>query len=158
MTDPGDDALLPIGRVGRPHGLDGSFVVEQASDDPRRWDVGAQLLVDGEPAIVVSSRGAGRGRRAIRLDRPVARGARLTIRASDLPPPEPGAWYAFQLVGLRVVDEAGAPLGEVVEVYPGIANDNVGLDDGRLVPLIDDAVVDVDLAGGRIVVRTGFLG
>ena len=158
MSDPRGDELLAIGRVGRPHGLDGSFVVEHASDDPRRWQVGAALLVDGEPATVVSSRGAGRGRRAIRLDRPVARGARLTIRASELPPPEPGAWYAFQLIGLRVVDASGAPLGEVVEVYPGVANDNVELDDGRLVPLIDDAVVDVDLAAGRIVVRTGFLG
>ena len=31
MTD--EAGLVPVGRVGRPHGLDGAFVVERASDD-----------------------------------------------------------------------------------------------------------------------------
>jgi ribosomal 30S subunit maturation factor RimM len=43
---------VPIGRVGRPHGLDGAFVVEHASDDDRRWQVGASLHVDGAPASI----------------------------------------------------------------------------------------------------------
>lgn len=156
MVDP--DRLLPIGRVGRPHGLDGSFVVDHASDDPRRWQVGARLLVDGVPAEIVGSRRAGKGRPAIRLDRAVSRGAELAVRAGDLPPPEEGAWYAFQLVGLRVEEEGGRSLGSVVGVYPGVANDNLELDDGTLLPLIDAAVVDVDLEGGRVVVAPGFLG
>lgn len=156
MDDP--ERLLPIGQVGRPHGLDGSFLVEQASDDPSRWRAGERLLVDGEPAEIVSSRRAGKGRQAIRLDRPVRRGAQLAVRLGDLPPPEPGAWYAFQLVGLRVEEDGGRELGTVVGVYPGLANDNLELEDGTLLPLIDAAVVDVDLAGGRVVVVHGFLG
>ena len=52
----------------------------------------------------------------------------------------------------------GRDLGSVVEVYPGVANDNLELADGTLVPLIDDAVRTVDLAAGRIVVERGFLG
>ncbi len=152
------DRLLPIGRVGRPHGLDGSFLVEEASDDPRRYELGARLLIDGEPSEIVSSRRAGKGRQAIRLDRPAARGAQLSIRVGDLPPPDPDAWYAFELVGLRVEEDGGRPLGEVVGVYPGIANDNIELDDGTLLPLIDDAIVDVDVAGGKVVVVRGFLG
>jgi 16S rRNA processing protein RimM len=158
VTAPDPDRPLPIGRVGRPHGLDGSFVVEQASDDPRRWQPGARLLVDGHPAEVVAARAVGRGRRAIRLDRPVERGAQLTILASDLPPAAPGSWYAFELVGLLVEDEEGAPIGEVVAVHPGVANDNLELGDGRLLPLIDDAVRDVDLQRGRVVVIGSFLG
>ena len=43
---------VPVGRVGRPHGLDGAFVVEQGSDDPDRYAVGAELFVDGIPARV----------------------------------------------------------------------------------------------------------
>jgi 16S rRNA processing protein RimM len=152
------DRLLPIGRVGRPHGLDGSFLVEQGSDDPRRYEQGARLLVDGEPAEIVSSRRAGKGRQAIRLDRPAPRGAQLSIRTGDLPPPDPDAWYAFELVGLRVEEDGGRALGEVVGVYPGIANDNLELDDGTLLPLIDDAIVDVDVSGGRVVVVRGFIG
>ena len=80
------------------------------------------------------------------------------MHVSELPPPEPDSYYAFQLVGLAVVDEDGRDLGGVVEVHPGVANDNLELADGTLVPLIDDAVRTVDLATGRIVVVRGFLG
>ena len=156
MTD--ESGLVPVGRVGRPHGLDGAFVVESASDDERRWEVGATVLVDGAPATIELSRRVGGGRRAIRLDRRVERGAELAVHVSELPPPEPDSYYAFQLVGLAVVDEVGRDLGSVVEVYPGVANDNLELADGTLVPLIDDAVRTVDLAAGRIVVERGFLG
>jgi ribosomal 30S subunit maturation factor RimM len=59
---------------------------------------------------------------------------------------------------LRVVDEDDETLGRVAAVLPGAANDNLELEDGHLVPLIEDAVRDVDLDGGRIVVDGGFLG
>jgi 16S rRNA processing protein RimM len=144
--------------VGKPHGLDGSFVVERASDDERRWEVGATLLVDGRPATIVAVRRVGGGRRAIRLDLPVERGAELTVRLADLPPPEPDSYYAFQLVGLQVVDEDGRDLGVVAGVHPGIANDNLELADGTLVPMIEDAVREIDLERRRVVVASGFLG
>lgn len=156
MTD--ETGLVPVGRVGRPHGLDGAFVVERASDDGRRWEVGASVLVDGAPATIELSRRVGGRRRAIRLDRQVERGAVLAVHVSELPTPEPDSYYAFQLVGLVVVDEEGRELGSVVEVYPGVANDNLELADGTLVPLIGDAVRTVDLDAGRIVVERGFLG
>ncbi|HXQ87530.1 MAG: hypothetical protein WB684_06175 [Gaiella sp.] len=156
MTD--ETGLVPVGRVGRPHGLDGAFVVERASDDGRRWEVGASVLVDGAPATIELSRRVGGRRRAIRLDRQVERGAVLAVHVSELPTPEPDSYYAFQLVGLVVVDEEGRELGSVVEVHPGVANDNLELADGTLVPLIGDAVRTVDLDAGRIVVERGFLG
>ena len=155
MDDP--DRLVQVGRVGRPHGTDGAFVVEQASDDDRRWEIGAIVIVDGAPARVTLMRRVGSGRRAIRLDRPVPRGAELSVRLRDLPPPEPDSYYAFQLVGLDVVDDEGAPVGMVAEVMPGPANDNLELGDGRLVPLIEDAIREIDLEGRRIVVARGFL-
>jgi 16S rRNA processing protein RimM len=153
-----ESRLVPIGRVGRPHGLDGAFVVEQASEDDRRWQVGASLLVDGRPATIEVSRRVGGGRRAIRLDRPVERGAELAVDVSQLPSPDPGSYYAFQLVGLLVVDEDDRALGRVAAVLPGAANDNLELEDGLLVPLIEDAVRAVDLEGRRIVVDRVFLG
>ena len=156
MSD--ETALVPVGRVGRPHGLDGAFVVERASDDDRRWEVGAAVLVDGAPATIELSRRVGGGRRAIRLDRKVERGAELAVHVSELPTPAPDTYYAFQLVGLAVVDEDGRELGSVVEVHPGVANDNLELADGTLVPLIDDAVRTVYLGAGRMLVERRFLG
>ena len=58
------------------------------------------MLVDGEPATIESMRRVGGGRRAIRLDRKVERGAELAVPARTCRPPDPDSYYAFQLVGL----------------------------------------------------------
>ena len=114
--------VVQVGRVGRPHGLDGSFVVEGASDDPDRFAVGARILAGDEPAIVASSKRAG-GRLVIRLDRPVERGTVLAVPRDELPPAGDGGYYVFELVGLEVEEEGGRPLGLVQDVAPGVAND-----------------------------------
>jgi ribosomal 30S subunit maturation factor RimM len=153
-----EDRLVPVGKVGRPHGTDGAFVVEQASEDERRWAVGATVLVNGEPARIALMRRVGGGRRAIRLDRSVPRGAELAVRRADLPAPEPDSFYAFELVGLRVVaDDDGREVGVVADVLPGVANDNLELSDGRLVPMIEDAIREIDVDGRTVVVARGFL-
>jgi 16S rRNA processing protein RimM len=147
--------LVTVGRVGRPHGVDGSFFVEGASDAPERFARGAVLLVDGEPAeITVSKRGAG-GRPVIKLERPVLRGATLAVRRDELPAPDEDSYYVFQLVGLRVEEEGGRALGTVTDVGNGPANDTLELDSGLLLPLIESCVLDVDLETGRIIVARG---
>jgi 16S rRNA processing protein RimM len=151
-----DASLVRVGRVGKPHGLDGAFVVEDASDDPRRFAVGSTLLADGEQAKVVLSRRVGGGRPAIKLDRRVERGAELTVRREDLPPPDEDSYYVADLVGLEVVEEDGRRLGRVSDVLPGVANDVLELDSGLLLPLVEDCVHDVQLAQRRIVIAPGF--
>jgi 16S rRNA processing protein RimM len=148
-----------VGRVGRPHGIAGAFVVEEPSDDPARFAVGARLLAGGEEVEVVESRRVGGGRLAIRLDRPVTRGTALELRRDELPEPDEDAYYVFQLVGLRVEEEGGgASLGTVTDVAPGVANDVLQLDSGLALPMVEDCVREVDLQGGRIVVAQGFSG
>ena len=148
--------LVAVGRVGRPHGLNGAFFVEQASAAPERLAVGAMLEVGGRPARVVESKRSG-GRLVVRLDRPVERGAVLAVRRDSLPPPDDGSYYVFQLVGLAVEDEDGTPLGRVEDVAAGIANDVLELDSGLGLPLVDECVRGIDLAAGRIVVAVGFV-
>lgn len=147
--------LVRVGRVGKPHGLDGSFFVEHGSEDKERFAVGAILLVDGEPAKVVGSKRS-RGRPVIRLDRAAPRGAELAVPKSELPPPEEGSYYEFQLVGLEAEEEGGRALGRVAAVQPGIANDVLELDSGLLLPLVDACVREVDLGAGRILIAAGF--
>jgi 16S rRNA processing protein RimM len=150
------EQLVRVGCVGRPHGLDGSFVVEEASDDPERFAVDATLFVDGEEARVVTSKRT-RGKPVIRLDRAVTRGSDLAVPRSTLVPPGPDAYYVFQLVGLDVEeDEGGGVLGRVADVVPGLANDVLELDTGLLLPMHEACVRGVDLAAGRIVVARGF--
>ena len=149
--------LVQVGRVGKPHGRDGSFFVEQASEEADRFQVGASLHLDGEPAEVLASKRSG-GRPVIRLDRDAPRGAELAVPRSELPPPGEGEYYAFQLVGLAVEEEGGRALGRVSAVQPGIANDVLELDSGVALPLVEACVRKVDLDGGRIVVAQGFAG
>jgi len=141
--------------VGKPHGLDGSFFVEHASEDEERFAKGASLLVDGEPATVVASKRSG-GRPVIKLDRDAPRGAELSIPRSELPPTGEHEYYAFELVGLAVEEEGGRELGRVTAVQPGVANDVLELDSGIVLPLVDACVLEVDLERGRIVVARGF--
>ncbi len=148
--------LVTVGRVGRPHGVDGSFFVEEASESPERFAVGASLLVDGEPAeVAVSKRGAG-GRVVIKLDRDVLRGATLAVRREELPEPEEDTYYVFQLVGLAVEEEGGRALGIVTDVENGPANDALVLDSGLLLPLVDACVLELDVEAGRVLVARGF--
>ena len=142
--------------MGRPHGLDGAFVVEEASEDASRFEVGATLRVNGEKAVVVLSRRVGRGRPAIKLDRSVSRGSELTVLREELPSAEPGSYYVADLVGLEVVEADGERLGVVTDVLPGVANDALELDTGLLLPLVEDCVRDVDLVQRRVVVAPGF--
>jgi 16S rRNA processing protein RimM len=149
------EETVAVGRVGRPHGLDGAFFVEDASEAAERFAVGARLLVGGEEARVVDCKQSG-GRPVIRLDRSVVRGATLEVPRADLPPPDEDVYYVFQLVGLAVEEEGGRGLGRVADVAPGPANDILELDSGLALPLVEDCVLDVDLERGRIVIAPGF--
>ncbi len=150
-----DADWVAVGRAGRQHGLDGAFVVEQASTAPERFQPGARIYVDREPATVVERKRAG-GRLVVRLDRKVLRGTALELPVSELPPPDEGSYYVFQLVGVRVDEEGGRLLGVVAEVEPGVANDVLRLDTGIALPLVETCVRSVDLEARRLVVARGF--
>ena len=148
---------VAIGKVGRPHGIDGAFFVEQPSEDARWWKVGARFLAGGAPVEVVAHRTSS-GRPVIKVDPPAERGVLLEVEQGDLPATAEGEYYAFELVGLQVVEETGRSLGTVEAVTPGVANDVLELDSGVLLPMVEDCIRVVDVAGGRIEVSTGFAG
>jgi 16S rRNA processing protein RimM len=146
---------VQIGKVGKPHGIDGAFFIEQPSADERWWKVGSTFLAGGAPVEVVAARRSS-GRPVVKLDRAVERGALIEVERDALPPTEADEYYAFELIGLPVVEENGRELGSVRAVTTGIANDVLELDTGVLLPMIEDCIQDVDLAAGRIVVAEGF--
>lgn len=114
------------------------------------------LLADGAEVRVAARKRSG-GRLVIRLDTALPRGTALAVAREDLPEPEPGSYYVFQLVGLEVEEEGGRRLGAVVDVVPGPANDALELDGGLLLPLVDACVREVDLKGRRILIVQGFV-
>lgn len=156
---------LLAGRVGRPHGLDGSFHVTRPN---------AQLLRAADSVVVDDreldiTRRAGTDRRVIlRLQGHEDRAALEALRGKDLlvprtVAPELGSdeWWAEDLAGCTVHDgdrEVGTvrrmfelPSCEVLEVERSGGAD-------LLVPLVTDAVREVDLDRRTIDVDLRFLG
>ena len=80
----------------------------------------------------------------------------LSVPREALPATGDDEYYAFQLVGLEVVEEGGPVLGRVAAVHPGPANDALDLGNGLLLPLVEACIRDIDLEAGRILVSPGF--
>ena len=130
-------------------------MVDDASEEPERFEPGAVLRAGGEDVRVEERKRSG-GRLVIRLDRPVPRGTRLEVPRGALGDPEEGEYYVFQLVGLEVEEEGGRRLGVVKDVVPAPANDALELDTGLLLPMVDACVREVDLERRRILIAQGF--
>jgi 16S rRNA processing protein RimM len=153
---PSEPELVPVGRVGRPHGLDGSFFVEGPSERADAFATGTVVYVRGEALKVVASKRGSQNRPVIRLERRVERGSELAVPRASLPPLADDEYYAFQLVGLTVEEEDGRVVGRVREVLDYPANDVLELDSGLSLPLVEACVRKVDVDGGRIVIAPGF--
>ncbi len=158
--------MLAAGRVGRPHGLDGSFHVTRPV--ARLLTLGAEVAVSGRPAVIARRAGtdahpilrlAGIGDRA---GAEQLRGAELTVAAAAAPALGEGEFWAHELAGCAVHDgdlEVGTvvrmlelPSCEALEVElrsPGPA---------LLVPMVKDAIRTIDVQGRRIEIDASFVG
>jgi len=143
-----------VGTAGRAHGLDGTVTVEGACG----WypfAVGSQVLVAGVPRRV-RRRGGTDQRPLVAFDgiddRGAAdelRGAPLELPGDDVPAPEEGAYFRFDLVGCDVF-QADNRLGAVAAVEDGVAHDVLLLDTGLRLPFVEAVVPVVEVAARRI--------
>jgi 16S rRNA processing protein RimM len=155
---------LTAGRVGRPHGLDGSFHVTQARG--ALLALGATVRVDEDEVEIVRRAGTDE-RPIVRLAGHDDRDAAVALRGRDLmvhrgvaPALGEDEWYAEDLAGLRVVDGA-LVVGRVrrLVALPSCEALEVERDgDDLLVPLVRDAVRSVDVEAGVVDVDLDFLG
>jgi len=149
------------GRVGRPHGLDGSFHVTDATPQLLRPDM--PLRVGDADARITSMKGTAE-RPILRLDIAADRTAAEALRGCELvvddalaPALEEDEYWAADLVGCSVVD-GERPLGTVTALLALPSCEVLELDDGNLVPMVRDAIRSVDVPGSRIDVDSEFLG
>jgi 16S rRNA processing protein RimM len=161
---PVDTDYLIVGEVQRPHGVRGELHMRVMTDYPDRLSALETLYFgpDHDPRRLVGVR---RHREAVLLrlegvdDRDAAepyRGMLVYVALEDAVPLEEGEYYLYQLVGLQVLSEDGRQIGTLVDVLETGAND-VYVVDGPLgevlLPAIPQVVRQVDVPGGRIVVR-----
>jgi 16S rRNA processing protein RimM len=157
---------LRAGRVGRPHGLDGSFHVVEPS--PLLLEVGARVVV-GDRALPIVRRAGDDRRPIVRLegieDREAAdtlRGQPMLVERAQAPSLAADEWWPEELEGCSVNDRGRhvgtvrrlltLPSCEVLEVA------RTGGGEDLLVPLVSDAVREVDPGRREIDVDLSFLG
>jgi 16S rRNA processing protein RimM len=167
---PGEDspaARISAGRVGRPHGLDGSFYVTQPRG--RLLRVGLLVEVAGRGTRIVRFAGTEQ-RPIVRLDgvdgREAAealRGVELLLDDDQAPELGPEEWWAHELEGCTVHGSGGELLGTVARLIelPSCEVLEVSPPDGGeplLVPMVKDAIRTVSAERRRIEVDVEFLG
>jgi 16S rRNA processing protein RimM len=139
--------LVTAGRVGKPHGLDGSFYVEAAAHGlpvsttvflgDRRHEVARRAGTDTRPLIRLSG-----------IDDPAPHRGELLLVDEQL---AEGEWLASDLVGCSVPGH-----GRVARVVDGPSCSVLELEDGTLIPFVSDAIRAV--RPGEIEVDEEFLG
>ena len=157
-------SFLSAGRVGRPHGLDGSFHVTRPR--PVLLHLGATVHVAGTAALVERCAGTD-DRPIVRLAGTTTREAVLALRGEDLlvsrsdaPPLPEGEYWAEDLSGCAVVD-GDREIGTVVRMLPlpscevlEVRREGAG---ELLVPMVRDAVRSIDVAARRVDIDLSFL-
>jgi len=147
----GETRLVTAGRVGRSHGLDGSFAVERPDHELAK---GTLITVAGDTRRI--ERRAGTDERPlIRLEGVTDREAARALHGEPLLVEDTlgdGEWLADDLVGCKVEG-----MGEVRRIVGGPSCDVLELEGGELIPLVSDAVLGVDLEAGSISVDRRFL-
>ena len=158
--------MIRVGQVTGAYGLAGAVKVMPLTDFQDRFDPGASLLLDGsarevewsregQPGLVVKFRGIDN-----RTMAELCRGRYLEVPDEDARVLEPGRFYHRQVVGLAVATQSGTRLGVIHEILERPANDVwVSREGGteHLIPATSDAVLEVDLPGGRVVVADWLL-
>lgn len=140
---------LDAGVVLKAHGVRGELraALDVSVDLLERVDCVRLVPRQGQPQVMNLVRARSADRTALLTfeeiaDRDVAllwHGARLQMRRSDVPEPESGEYYVYELEGAQVQDEAGAALGTVRKVANNGGQALLELDgpEGeRLLPLV----------------------
>jgi 16S rRNA processing protein RimM len=162
------ERLVVIGKIVRAHGLRGEVRVAPLTDDPERfervtecvlWDTARDLR---EPRRITAVRGSAHTMLVALSDCETPEAAQalagrlIAIPEREALPLPAGTFYPWQLEGATVVTEDGREVGRMAGIERGAAQDLWVVRDGsreHLIPAVADIVIDVDVAGRRVVIR-----
>lgn len=164
MSDPTQRSIV-AGRVGRAHGLDGSFYVTQPT--VALLQEGTPMTLDGHLARI--TRRAGTEQRPIlrlegidsREQVQALRGQPLQASPEHTPKLGPDEYWSHELEGCEVLD-GERTVGVVTRLLtlPSCEVLEVKASDGHelLVPMVQAAIRAVEVGARRIQIDLGFLG
>ena len=164
MTDDRPRRLL-LGIVVGVHGVRGEVRIKSFTDEPtgigaygplsdeagrRSWRIEPRAVVRG--AVVARMEGVDDRNAAEAM-----KGLRLYVERTALPETAEREWYEADLIGLQALGKDGTDFGRVLAFHDygaGTSMEVSGAAGGKplVVPFTDEAVPEVDLAGGRVVI------
>ncbi len=161
------EELFQIGAITQTHGIKGEVKVFPMTDDIGRFKGMKDLiLIYGREQLHLQVTNARPQKNLVILkfkgiddinEVEKYKGCGLYVTAANRNPCGKDEYYISDLIGLRVIDEDGAPIGELKDVLETGANDVyvVAKEDGKelLIPAIKDCIRKVDVKAGQLVVH-----
>lgn len=156
--------LIQVGRVAGAFGVRGEVRITSFTAEPLALlDYKDLKREDGSTGLTLTSGRAARGgivARAKEIETreqaEALRGLKLYIPRDALPEPDEDEFYVTDLIGLSVVDTAGAPLGQIKAVQDFGAGDLLEIAPAEggatwYLPFTREAVPEVRIADGLVV-------
>ncbi len=166
-TTPVEHVRLTVGRLGGAHGVRGEMRMHVLTDDPdhlkkiktiylgeRDTPIELQSIRFTDKGALVKLAGTETPEAAAKLS-----GLNVKISGADARPLEPGEYFLFQLIGLKVSNEQGEPLGTVIDLIETGAHDVLVIGerpdspDDLMVPNHPEFVLEMDPAAGTMTVK-----
>jgi len=156
-----------VGRIGRPHGLNGSVVASLDQPESTTLKAARQIVLEHDDGWrVYTIRTVQKlGHRGVRLTLDGVetceaaeglRGRAVLVAERDLPTPQTNEFYDFRAIGCAVVTTDGRRLGTVAEIFATGANDVMIVREGArevLIPVIADVVKQLDFTARQITIE-----
>jgi len=161
----GKPAFLAVGKLHRPHGLQGEILLGVQTDFPERLQPEVTVFIgeQKEPITILSRRPHSKGLLInfhgfdTREQVAVLRNRTVFVPTEDRPPLPEGEYYHHQLIGLQVITDQDQELGVLAEILETGANNVylVRVEDGKdiLLPATDEVVKTIDLEAGNMQVH-----
>ena len=150
-----------LGVVAAPHGVRGLVRIKSFTEDPMAVGTYGPLSDEsGKKEYRVEALSTAKGAVLARIegvaDRTAAealRGLRLYVERERLPGTGEREWYEADLVGLSAVGRDGRDWGKVIAFHDFGAGSVMEVSGGVMLPFTDEAVPEIDVAGGKVVVE-----
>ncbi len=160
--------LLQVGVITSTHGIKGEVKVFPTTDDPTRYSYLKDVILDtGKEKIDLKVSGVKYFKQYVIVkfkgindinDIEKYKGSTLWVTRENAVPLEENEYFIADLIGLKVVTDAGEEFGELTDVMQTGANDVYVVETYKdkkevLLPVIDECVLDVNLEEGTVTVH-----
>jgi 16S rRNA processing protein RimM len=156
---------LVVGKLHRPHGVNGEISMQVITDFPERLRPGVTLFIGNNkvPLKLVRVRPHNKGMligfQDITTPEEIGelRNQFAYVLAADRPPLPEGDYYHHQIIGLQVFSDQGNFLGTISKILETGANDVFAIRPKNgpeiLIPDTDEVILKIDLTKGEMVIH-----